>query len=70
MKISTRIRKRFRVSNKCKKVDHKYRFRLCISRYSKNISEQINDDVKKKSLLLSSSIDKYMKGVDKVNKTE
>ena len=47
MKLNTSIRKRFRVSNKVKKVAPKDRFRLCISRSSKNISAQIIDDVKK-----------------------
>ena len=70
MKLNTSIRKRFRVSNKVKKVAPKDRFRLCISRSSKNISAQIIDDVKKITLLSSSSIDKDMKGGDKVSKTE
>ena len=70
MKLNTSIRKRFRVSNKVKKVAPKDRFRLCISRSSKNISAQIIDDVKKITLLSSSSIDKDMKREDKVSKTE
>ena len=70
MKLNTSIRKRFRVSNKVKKVASKDRFRLCISRSSKNISAQIIDDVKKITLLSASSIDKDMKNTDKVNKTE
>ena len=44
--------------------------RLCISRSSKNISAQIIDDVKKITLLSSSSVDKDIKNSDKVNKTE
>ena len=67
MKLNTSIRKRFRVSNKVKKVAPKDRYRLCISRSSKNISAQIIDDVKKVTLLSSSSIDKDMKSVDKLN---
>ena len=70
MKLNTSIRKRFRVSNKVKKVAPKDRYRLCISRSSKNISAQIIDDVKKVTLLSSSSIDKDMKSSDKVNKTD
>ena len=42
--INTSIRKRFRVSNKVKKVASKDRFRLSISRSAKNISAQIIDD--------------------------
>ena len=70
MKLTTRIRKRFRVSNRVKKVAPKDRFRLCISRSSKNISAQIIDDVKKITLLSSSSVDKDIKNADKINKTE
>jgi len=70
MKLNTSSRKKFRVSNKVKRVAPKDRFRLSISRSSKNISAQIIDDVKKVTLLSSSSIDKDMKGGDKVNKTE
>ena len=70
MKLNTSIRKRFRVSNKVKRVAPKDRFRLSISRSSKNISAQIIDDVKKITLLSSSSIDKDMRGGEKVNKTE
>ena len=47
MKLNTSIRKRFRVSNKVKRVASKDRFRLSISRSSKNISAQIIDDTKK-----------------------
>mgnify|MGYP006111903583 FL=1 len=70
MKLTTEIRKRFRVSNKVKKVAPKERFRLCISRSSKNISAQIIDDVKKMTLLSASSIEKDIKSVSNVNKTE
>ena len=70
MKLSTNKRKRFRVSNKVKKVASSDRFRLSISRSSKNISAQIIDDVKKITLLSSSSIDKDFKGGDKISKTE
>ncbi len=70
MKLSTSQRKRFRVSNKVKKVASKDRFRLCISRSSKNISAQIIDDINKITLLSASSIEKDIKSGDKVNKTE
>ena len=50
MKLNTSIRKRFRVSNKVKKVASKDRFRLSISRSSKNISAQIIDDAKNVTL--------------------
>ena len=70
MKLNTTIRKRFRVSNKVKKVASKDRFRLCISRSSKNISAQIIDDIKNVTLLSASSIEKDIKSSEKVNKSE
>ena len=70
MKLTTAIRKRFRVSNKVKKVSPKDRFRLCISRSAKNISAQIIDDTKNMTLLSASSVEKDIKSGSKVNKTE
>tara|TARA_B100001996_G_scaffold232435_1_gene179415 strand:+ start:455 stop:811 length:357 start_codon:yes stop_codon:yes gene_type:complete len=70
MKLNTSIRKRFRVSNKVKKFASKDRYRLSISRSSKNISAQIIDDIKKVTLLSASSIEKDVRARDKVNKTE
>ena len=70
MKINTSIRKRFRVSNKVKKVASKDRYRLCISRSSKNISAQIIDDEKKITLLSASSIEKDFRSETKITKTE
>ena len=69
MKLNTTKRKRFRVSNKVKKVATKERFRLSIARSSKNISAQIIDDEKKITLLSASSVEKEFKS-SKVNKTE
>ena len=70
MKLDTKKRKKFRVSNKVKKVSSKERFRLSISRSSKNISAQIIDDNKKITLVSSSSVEKEIKSTNKVNKTE
>ena len=70
MKLTTGIRKRFRVSNKVKNVASKDRFRLCISRSAKNISAQIIDDTKNMTLLSASSIEKDIKSGSKVNKIE
>ena len=70
MKLNTSKRKRFRVSNKVKKVASINRFRLSISRSSKNISAQIIDDIKKITLLSASSIEKDIKALNKVNKSE
>ena len=70
MKLSTSIRKWFRVSNKVKRVAPKDRFRLSISRSSKNISAQIIDDTKNLTLLSVSSVEKDLKSGDKIKKTE
>ena len=70
MKLTTGIRKKFRVSKKVKRVAPKDRFRLCISRSSKNISAQIIDDSKNMTLLSASSVEKDIKLGSKVNKTE
>ena len=70
MKLTTDIRKKFRVTNKVKKVAPKDRFRLCISRSAKNISAQIIDDTKSITLLSASSVEKDIKSSSKVNKTE
>ena len=69
MKLNTSIRKRFRVSNKVKRVASKDRFRLSIYRSAKNISAQIIDDINKVTLLSASSIEKNFKSGEKVNKT-
>jgi len=70
MKLNTSIRKRFRVSNKLKKVAPKNRFRLSIFRSTKNISAQIIDDTKNLTLLSASSSEKDVKSLNKMNKTE
>jgi len=70
MKLNTIDRKKFRVTNKVKRVSSTDRFRLSISRSLKNISAQIIDDVKNITLLSCSSIEKDVKAMSKVNKTE
>tara|TARA_Y100000389_G_C17080678_1_gene326469 strand:- start:204 stop:560 length:357 start_codon:yes stop_codon:yes gene_type:complete len=70
MKLDTIKRKKFRVSNKAKKVASNDRFRLSISRSIKNISAQIIDDKKSITLVSASSIEKDIKAGSKVNKTE
>ena len=69
MKLSTRNRKKFRIRNKVKKVSSADRYRLSISRSSKNISAQIIDDTKKVTLVSSSSIEKDIRNLKK-NKSE
>ena len=70
MKLNTSIRKRYRVSNKVKRVASINRYRLSISRSSKNISAQIIDDIRNITLLSASSVEKDFKSQNKVNKTE
>ena len=70
MKLNTIERKRFRIRNKGKKVSSSDRLRLSVSRSARNISAQIIDDVKNITLLSSSSIEKEIKAMNKVNKTE
>ena len=70
MKLKTIDRKKFRVRNKVKKVSSPSRLRLSISRSSSNISAQIIDDVKNVTLLSCSSVEKDIKSMNKVNKTE
>ena len=70
MKLTTAERKKFRVRNKIKKVSRPGRFRLCISRSTKNISAQIIDDMKEVTLLSASSIEKDIKAINKTKKSE
>ena len=70
MKLDTTKRKRFRVSNKVKKVASSDRYRLCISRSSKNISAQIIDVKKNITLLAASSVEKDIRSGEKKNKTD
>ena len=70
MKLSTLDRKKFRVKNKIKKVAKSNRFRLCVSRSSKNISAQVIDDNNKKTLFSASSVQKDIKNLKVKNKTD
>ena len=70
MKLNATIRKKFRITNKLKKVSKPDRFRLSIFRSSKNISAQIIDDSKNITLLSASSIEKDIKGSKIKNKSE
>ena len=70
MKLDSKKRKVFRVRNNLKKVSKPGRFRLSVSRSSKNISAQIIDDNKNITILSSSSKDKIIKSLNKKNKTE
>ena len=69
MKLSTIERKRYRVRNKLKKSSKAKRYRLSVSRSSKNISAQIIDDNNKITIASASSLNKEIK-LQKNNKTE
>ena len=69
MKLDTSKRKKFRVSNKVKKVASNGRFRLSIFRSTKNISAQIIDDIKQVTIISASSNEKDLKSLKK-NKSE
>ena len=68
MKITTSLRKKFRVRNKLKKVSKDGRFRLSITRSAKNISAQIIDDKNQKTLLSASSAEKDIKIDERMKK--
>ncbi|MDA9721255.1 50S ribosomal protein L18 [Candidatus Pelagibacter sp.] len=69
MKLNKNLRKKFRVRNKLKKVSSSHRYRLCVSRSSKNISAQIIDDLKNITLVSASSIENEIRQMNK-NKSE
>ena len=69
MKLSTVERKKYRVRNKLKKVSDSNRYRLCVSRSSKNINAQIIDDTNMNTLISASSLTKEIKS-QKKSKTE
>ena len=70
MKLTTSIRKKYRIRKKLKKVSSQDRYRLSIFRSSKSISAQIIDDKNNKTLLSASSIEKKVRDMNKKNKTE
>ena len=70
MKLDTRARKKFRVTNKLKRVANSERFRLSVFRSSKNISAQIIDDKNNITLLSASSVEKDIKESKTKNKSE
>ena len=70
MKIRTLDRKKYRIRNKIKNVSKDNRFRLSVSRSSKNISGQIIDDNKSITLISASSCEKDIKSLNQKNKTE
>ena len=70
MKLNTSSRKKYRVTNKVRRVAGIGRLRLSIFRSSKNISAQIIDDNKNITILSASSIEKGMKDIKTSSKSE
>ena len=70
MKLTTLDRKKFRIRNKLKKFSNNSRFRLSVSRTSKNISAQIIDDKNNITITSASSNEKSIKNLKKINKSE
>ena len=68
MKLTKIERKKFRVRNKIKKVSGKNRYRLSVSRSTKNITAQIIDDSKNITLIYASSNTKELKSQNKTKK--
>ena len=69
-KLDAKIRKKFRIRNKLKKNSSQDRYRLTVSRSSKNISAQIIDDSKHITVLSASSNEKEVKNLKLKNKSE
>ena len=70
MKLTTLDRKKYRVRNKLKKFSKYNRYRLSVSRTSKNISAQIIDDKNNATIMSASSNEKSIKILNKKNKSE
>ena len=69
MKLSTIERKKHRIRNKIKKSSKGSRYRLSVSRSSKNLSAQIIDDVNNITIVSATSLKKELK-IQKKSKTE
>ena len=70
MKLNTIQRKKFRIRNKLKKYSANDRYRLTVTRSSKNISAQIIDDNKHTTILSASSNEKEIRELKLKNKSE
>ena len=70
MKLTSLDRKKFRIKNKLKKFSKNNRYRLSVSRTSKNISAQIIDDKNSMTILSASSNEKAIKKLNKKKKSE
>ena len=70
MKLKKIIKKKLRIRNKLKKSNKNNRLRLTVNRSSKNIFAQIIDDVNNKTLVAASSLEKDIKKINKIKKSD
>ena len=68
-KISNKIKRKFRNRKKLKSVNVN-RYRISVTKSLNNLFAQIIDDKQKKTLVSASSIEKDIKALNKVNKSE
>ena len=68
-KLNSKIKRKIRNRKKIKKVNSS-KFRITVFKSSKNISAQIIDDIKSKTLISASSVEKDIKSVKKDNKSD
>ena len=70
MKLDKIIKKRLRIRNKLINSNANNRLRLTVNRSSKNISAQIIDDIKDKTLVAASSLEKDIRKINKTKKSD
>ena len=68
MKLTTLERKRYRVRNKLRNSSKNKRYRLSVSRSTRNISAQIIDDANEVTLISATSLNKDIKSQKKKQK--
>ena len=70
MKLDKIIKRKLRIRNKLKRSNTNNRLRLTVNRSSKNISAQIIDDINNKTLVAASSVEKDIKKINKIKKSD
>ena len=70
MKLGKIIKKKTRIRNKLKRFNSNNRLRLTVNRSYKNISAQIIDDINNKTLVAASSVEKDIKKINKIKKSD
>ena len=70
MNLDKIIKKKLRIRNKLRKSNRNNRLRLTVNRSSRNISAQIIDDMSNKTLVAASSMEKDIKKMNKIKKSD